>query len=29
MISSQGGIVGWTAPFSSLTKLDEAIPAWR
>ncbi|MFM0365920.1 cysteine hydrolase family protein [Paraburkholderia sediminicola] len=29
MVRSQGGIVGWTAPFSSLTKLDETIPAWK
>ncbi|WP_153140520.1 cysteine hydrolase family protein [Paraburkholderia agricolaris] len=29
MVRSQGGIVGWTAPLSSLTKLDETIPAWR
>ena len=29
MVCSQGGIVGWTAPLSSLTKLDKTIPAWR
>jgi len=29
MVRSQGGIVGWTAPLASLTKLDETIPAWR
>ena len=29
MVRSQGGIVGWTAPLSSLTKLDETIPSWR
>ncbi|MCX4147936.1 MULTISPECIES: cysteine hydrolase family protein [Paraburkholderia] len=29
MVRSQGGIVGWTAPLSSLTKFDETIPAWR
>ncbi|CAE6970750.1 Peroxyureidoacrylate/ureidoacrylate amidohydrolase RutB [Paraburkholderia nemoris] len=29
MVRSQGGIVGWTAPLASLTKLDETIPSWR
>lgn len=29
MVRSQGGIVGWTAPFSSLTAIDGTIPAWK
>ncbi|MFM0339734.1 cysteine hydrolase family protein [Paraburkholderia fungorum] len=29
MLRSQGGIVGWTAPLSSLTHLDQTIPACK
>ncbi|EIF34100.1 nicotinamidase-like amidase [Burkholderia sp. Ch1-1] len=29
MVRSQGGIVGWTAPLSSLLKIDGTIPAWK
>ncbi|MFM0596160.1 MULTISPECIES: cysteine hydrolase family protein [Paraburkholderia] len=29
MVRSQGGIVGWTAPLSSLMKLDGTHPAWK
>ncbi|MFM0551565.1 cysteine hydrolase [Paraburkholderia sediminicola] len=29
MVRSQGGIVGWTAPLASLTKIDETTQAWK
>ena len=29
MVRSQGGIVGWTAPFASLIKTGETTQAWK